>query len=84
MVMQLGDADLDKHMDRARPWLQEVWRVLCDVTRGLEYLHALPALHRDLKPKNIVVGLAQGSIRAGSAKVTDVGTAKMGEWGGVG
>ena len=49
------------------------WHVLClaaDMAEGLAYLHGLGIVHRDVKPKNVLVS-PQG------AKLSDLGTAKM-------
>lgn len=49
------------------------WHVLClaaDMAEGLAYLHRLGIIHRDVKPKNVLVS-PQG------AKLSDLGTAKM-------
>jgi serine/threonine protein kinase len=50
--------------------LADVTFVVADVVEGLCHLHSLGMVHRDLKPKNVLVG-------PGGAKVADLGTAKL-------
>jgi len=49
-------------------------RVLADVARGLEALHAAGIVHRDLKPANVL--LCTDSSGAAIAKVADFGIAR--------
>eukprot|EP00475_Leptophrys_vorax_P014803 TRINITY_DN21068_c0_g1_i1.p1 TRINITY_DN21068_c0_g1~~TRINITY_DN21068_c0_g1_i1.p1 ORF type:complete len:221 (+),score=52.13 TRINITY_DN21068_c0_g1_i1:67-663(+) len=54
--------------------------ILLDVVQGVEYLHSLPALHRDLKPQNILLKLtcySSGKVIKVSACITDFGITKM-------
>ena len=48
----------------------ELLDILCQVTRGLAYLHANNITHRDVKPENILVG-SDGAVR-----LIDFGIAK--------
>ena len=50
--------------------IADVTFLVADVADGLSYLHSLGMVHRDLKPKNVLVG-------PGGAKVADLGTAKI-------
>eukprot|EP00039_Didymoeca_costata_P019103 m.336244 g.336244 ORF g.336244 m.336244 type:complete len:515 (+) comp17795_c0_seq1:255-1799(+) len=59
IVMELahgGDlaGDIEEHT-RAKQLIVEskIWDILIQVCEGLEYIHKIPLLHRDLKPKNI-------------------------------
>ena len=79
IVMELADTDLHKHVQRAKPWLRELWGLLCDVLRGLAYVHAVPGLYRDLKAENVGVRVdaASGAVRA---LLVDAGYMKLGAW----
>ncbi|KAJ3184404.1 Eukaryotic translation initiation factor 2-alpha kinase [Gaertneriomyces sp. JEL0708] len=34
--------------------LQDVYRIILDLTNGLEYIHSTGCVHRDIKPKNVL------------------------------
>ncbi|KAE8725981.1 Receptor-like serine/threonine-protein kinase [Hibiscus syriacus] len=67
------DALLDKKCEELMSWSRR-YRVLCDVAKGLEYLHHFcnpPVIHGDIKPSNI---LLDGEFKA---KIGDFGLARL-------
>ncbi|KAL6771037.1 hypothetical protein ACKKBF_B33675 [Auxenochlorella protothecoides x Auxenochlorella symbiontica] len=52
-------------------WHRQGWRIALDVARGLVYLSIRKIVHNDLKTSNILLD------DYGSAKITDVGLARM-------
>ncbi|KAA0253818.1 MAG: serine/threonine protein kinase [Acidobacteria bacterium] len=65
LTMEEVDGEsLKKRMERGRLPLDEALRVAIDVLRGLEALHALGIVHRDVKPANVLVS-ADGRVKLG-------------------
>ena len=56
-----------------RTWIETVCRILIDVARGLEHVHAHGIVHRDVKPSNILV-----DSRA-HGRLFDLGLAHLGD-----
>ncbi len=56
---------------------QEVVRYLAEVGRGLDYAHSLGVVHRDVKPKNILLDTR------GNSFISDFGLAKIVRGGGL-
>lgn len=52
--------------------IEEVVKMLCQITSGVQAIHEAGIIHRDLKPENILI-TTQGNI-----KITDFGIARMG------
>jgi serine/threonine-protein kinase len=77
-AMTLCDGDsLAARLARvARPPLDEVRRVLCEVADALAYAHARGVVHRDIKPDNILLDRDTGRVM-----VTDFGIARAAEAG---
>jgi NIMA (never in mitosis gene a)-related kinase len=49
---------------------EEIWRVFIQALRGLDYLHSLKILHRDIKSANIFI--ASGVVKIGDLNVSTV------------
>ena len=76
LAMEYVDAvDLEKTLGKLK--LNDRIRVACGLARqvldGLGYAHQLDLVHRDVKPKNILVAKRTGGL---SAKIADFGLAK--------
>jgi hypothetical protein len=73
VIMELVDGeDLERRVRRAGPLsTDEVARVGSEVAAALAAAHRHGILHRDVKPKNILLD------REGSARLTDFGSARM-------
>ena len=54
--------------------LQDMIRLLIDISRGLQYLHSINILHRDLKSKNVLLTSSPPNCQA---KLCDFGLARM-------
>ncbi|XP_052213423.1 serine/threonine-protein kinase Nek7-like [Dreissena polymorpha] len=57
IVMELCDCTLRSYMKKqeCKPNELEVNNLICQVSRGLQYMHDRDVLHRDIKPTNILV-----------------------------
>jgi protein kinase-like protein len=73
VIMELVDGeDLDKRLRRTGPLpAEEVARIGAEVAAALTAAHRHGILHRDVKPKNILLE------RDGRARLTDFGSARM-------
>ena len=61
-------------MDKINLTVEETCGVGCDICRGLQYLHSINIVHRDLKSKNV---LLTGKPPLCQAKLCDFGMARM-------
>ena len=78
MIMELMDESLVAYVEKLpKNALKRKNSILYDVAKGLSYLHAQnPAvIHRDLSPNNILLQKGNGEIP--TAKIADLGVAKM-------
>ena len=48
-------------------------KVTLDVVSGMEYLHSRKCIHRDLTPRNVLIGMDLDTERSLIAKITDFG-----------
>lgn len=77
IVMEyVGGGSLYSHIyiDKTPLSVESMAQLLADVTRGLQYLHSINILHRDLKSKNV---LLTAPPPIGRAKLCDFGLARM-------
>lgn len=75
-LMELGDLWRALPLEsreggRIFSWYNRGHRVMLDVAKGLQYLHGRRIVHLDLKSANILLN------RKGSAKIADIGMAKV-------
>ncbi|KAA6388182.1 MAG: putative Serine/threonine-protein kinase Nek3 [Streblomastix strix] len=60
--------------------LMQVWAILSQIIRALDFMHSQGVIHRDIKPENIFV-MEDGSVRLGdfgyAKEITDGGYATM-------
>lgn len=79
LVMRyISGGTLQELMQRTGPLPPaEVLRYLSEVGRGLDYAHSLGVVHRDVKPKNILLDTR------GNSFITDFGLAKIIRGGGL-
>jgi serine/threonine-protein kinase len=76
MTLCDGDSLAQQLARRARPPIDEVRRVVCEVADALAYAHLRGVVHRDIKPDNILL-----DRESGRALVTDFGIARAAEAG---
>jgi hypothetical protein len=76
MTLCDGDSLAQLLARRARPPVDEVRRIICEVADALAYAHMRGVVHRDIKPDNILL-----DRETGRAMVTDFGIARAAEAG---
>ncbi|GLC55296.1 hypothetical protein PLESTB_000969300 [Pleodorina starrii] len=73
LVLEFLDCDLRQYLD-TNPQASEIGRIksiVLQILRGIRYAHMNSIMHRDLKPQNVLVGVAKGQV-----KITDFGLAR--------
>ena len=68
---KMEGGDLDSLMKNRKLTVEEAVQIMCQLMKGVIYAHAKPALHCDIKPKNILFN------RDGTAKISDWGWNKF-------
>ena len=76
IVMELIDGQDLRHYLRIRRTLPptEAVRLACQLLQGLTAVHAAGIVHRDVKPENVLVSVAQGQM---VLKLTDFGVSRL-------
>jgi len=69
-VMDFIQSDLEKYYFQTSD-LDSLKKVMMDILLGVEYIHSIGAMHRDLKPKNILIDV--DSDGKPTAKICDFG-----------
>ncbi|KAI9014071.1 kinase-like domain-containing protein [Hyaloraphidium curvatum] len=73
LISEIADGGNLREYLKSRSWPRDQGlRLLCDVARGMSYLHSFGILHGDLKCANVLVDAA-----AGRALVSDFGLSKF-------
>ena len=77
LALQLCDFNLQQYVEKAGsyPKIKEL-DIFIDAVKGLQHLHALNIMHRDLNPANILVYLTEGSCQARGV-ISDLGLSKV-------
>jgi len=79
LALELCSCTFDQYVqqqsERLRPadpqaYLRSVRSIMYDVVRGVQHLHSLQIVHRDVKPQNVLMDAD------GKAKISDMGLAK--------
>merc|ERR1711964_770529 len=56
------------------------WKILIQILSGLEFIHKTGMAHRDMKPDNVLIQLANGKTWTPlTAKISDFGLTKAGK-----
>jgi hypothetical protein len=82
-IMELMDMTLSRMLENSQLSLVRRLDVMLEIAEGINYLHRMDLVHRDLKPDNILVKCEHpmASIDAGGplwiARVSDFGTMKL-------
>lgn len=77
ILMPRAKCDLDDYIRENKGKITEgfVWKVMCDVVNGLEYLHIYHIWHRDIKPHNIFLMDIKNDVP--EAVIADLGFARQ-------
>jgi len=70
----LGDNLL--HGGAGAPDMDPILTILCDIARGMDYIHSKNVIHGDLKPENVLLKVDKTSPIGVVAKISDFGLAK--------
>lgn len=76
MIMDKMDCDLDVHIPKITSQIERVI-ILLEIARGIAYLHSKKLMHRDIKPKNVLLKLDNESNLVTQVKIADFGFAKI-------
>ncbi|KAF8378850.1 hypothetical protein HHK36_030199 [Tetracentron sinense] len=71
LVLEYLDLDLKKYMDTCQELAKDRRTFLYQILRGVTYCHSHRVLHRDLKPRNLLI-----DCRTNTLKIADFGLAR--------
>ncbi|CAL9160388.1 unnamed protein product [Musa hybrid cultivar] len=66
LIFEYLDLDLKKHMDSCQTFSEDhrlMKKFLYQILSGIEYCHSHRVLHRDLKPRNLLIDLQTNTIK---------------------
>ncbi|CEF67791.1 Tyrosine-protein kinase Fps85D [Strongyloides ratti] len=74
IVMELAnEGALDSYLQKNEISIDKKIKMCCDAAFGLEYLHSIPVLHRDIAARNCLIG-------DGKVKIADFGLTREGTY----
>ena len=80
IYMEFCEDDLNKYTDRNDVSVSDIKHVVTGVVRGLEYIHDLKSIHRDIKPQNVLLKKRNPECNRMEdmiVKLADLGTIKL-------
>eukprot|EP00250_Pteridium_aquilinum_P011717 c20259_g1_i3 orf=297-1925(+) len=76
LVMERMDKGLHDYMSWNSPSLDVAVDIILQISRGMEYLHRMHVIHRDLKPPNVLVRSCSHKVGYLRIKLSDFGRSK--------